>query len=282
MFNTLQELLDRLDLTALGRGLSATNPITITIKDDSTNNLAVRFVVSHTEPTGLDIPLNVLWYVRAPASPDFNKLLRRSSRSPSQLYSSTWGTQSDLTAVLTTEQVWDIPEPDGQELYDHSYELGNAHDLEAADINALGDSGGTLTGPLNLRSVVEPDVYGESEAVPKSWINTLYDQIQGITENIIQSFDNINAQIDNLRTRVEILELSLLGLKGYLFDTTSASAIWNIAHNMDNTRVVVQVYENNEVVWPATIEVVDANNVRITFAEPVEGYAQVLPIVRLA
>jgi hypothetical protein len=287
LFATLDELKQRLDLTALARGMDATNSVVVTLNSVDTANRAVRFVIGHTEPTGLDIPLNVLWYVRNTASPFYNQIVRRSSRSPTAPYSCTWVIQSDLGLILTTAQVWDQPIPTYQDLYDHATQAGDAHNASIQEVTpglspeSISESGGTLTGPLYARTPLSGTDYAAGEVVPRSWIDTALGLVYAVTENIIQAFDNINSQIDNLRTRVEILEQSLLGVKGFLFTAATASTTWNILHNMNNTKVIVQVYENNEVVLPATIHVLSAQHVQVTFAVPVAGHAQVLPVIQL-
>ena len=282
LFSDLAELKNRLELTALARGMDATHSIVVTVNNVDTNNQATRFVVGHTEPTSLDIPLNVLWYVRDPASSFYDMIVRRSSRSPTSPYEGTWVQEIDLNLILTTTQIWDQPKPTYQDLYDHSSQLGNAHNLEADDIGAVDEQGDTMQGPLYIRTLGDGEEYGSDEAVPRSWLELMLDQMRSVTENIIQSFANINSQIDNLRTRVEILELSLLGLKGHIYEALTAAATWNIQHDMNNTNVVIQVYEGSNVVLPASITVVDANNVQIVFATPVAGQAQILPVIEFA
>jgi hypothetical protein len=286
-FATLEELKTKLELTALARGMDATNSVVVTLNSNDTSNRAVRFVVGHDEPTGLDIPLNVLWYVRSPTSVFYGHIVRRSSRSPTSPYSSSWAIQSDLGLILTTAQVWDQPIPTYQDLYDHATQTGDAHNIGVQEIipglspESISESGGTLTGPLYARTPTAGSEYASGEVVPRSWVDAALTLVYEVTENIIQAFDNINSQIDNLRTRVEILEQSLLGVRGFLFTAVTASATWNIIHNMNNSKVIVQVYENNEVVLPASIHVLSAQQVQVTFAVPVAGHAQVLPVIQL-
>ena len=53
----------------------------------------------------------------------------------------------------------------------------------------------------------------------------------------------------------------------------TASSVWNVAHNLNSTNYVYQVFDNagNSVV--VNITNVDADNAQITFGEPVAGTA---------
>lgn len=280
-FASLTELKDKLESIALSKGLSSSKPIVITYNNADTNYEPVRIVVSHAEPYIADTPLNILWLVQDNANPDYGKMLKRQSRSSGGGYNHTWSEVTSLDNVFVA-QVWDFPEPEHQELYDHATTIGNPHRTEAKDIpGVLSAPGGILDQPLAPRALADGEEYDPTEIVPRSWIETALYQVRSVNEHIQQFFNNINSQIDNLRTRVEVLEQSLLGLRGFIYRAATAASVWNINHNMDNTDVVVQVFENNEVVWPAKIAVVDNNNVQVDFAVPVAGHAQVLPVVEI-
>lgn len=62
----------------------------------------------------------------------------------------------------------------------------------------------------------------------------------------------------------------------HLHDQTVASAIWTITHNMNSTRLAVQVWPEGEVGTADKIEAVDADTVRITFNVPVTGTATII------
>lgn len=280
-FSSLIELKDKLSTIALSKGLSSERHIVITYNNADTSYEPVRIIVSHAEPYTEETPLNILWLVKDSANPDYDKLLKRQSRSSGGTYNHTWSEVTELSKVFVA-QVWDYPEPEHQALYDHKTTIGNPHRTEAKDIpGVVSTSDGVLDSPLHTRSLAEGEQYAQSEVVPKSWIDSALDQVRSVNEHIQQFFANINSQIDNLRTRVEALELSLLGLRGFIYQTAEAAQTWTITHNMNNSDIVVQVFEGGEVVWPASITVVDANNVSVEFAVPVAGQAQILPVVEM-
>lgn len=283
-FSTLQEFKDTLLNIALGKGLSPSKPIIISYNNADTNYEHVRFVVAVTEPHDLILPLNTVWLVRTAGS-NFNKLMRRSSRIPRGIYKNTW---NEVTVIenMFSSQIWDTPVSEHQELYDHLHTVGNPHLTPTSEgggtggTPGIGFDGGTLTGALFTRTLNSEEEYAAGEVVPRSWIDSALQRVFAVTEHIVQAFANINSQIDNLRTRVEILEASLLGVRGFLYSATEASQVWNIQHNLNNIDVMVNVYEGSEVVLPATIAVMDANNVRIDFAVPVAGRAELVPVVQ--
>lgn len=277
-FSTLQELKDRLTAVALSRGLASDSPVTMAFDNQDTAYEPVRVIASYVEPYDTLTPLNILWLVSDPASVDYDKLMRRVSRSGSGSYMHAWSEVTLLDDVWVA-QVWDLQEPDDQPLYDHANTVGNPHNLRPEDIDALGTGGGALTGPLTSRTLAVDEEYAPEEFVPRSWIETALDEVRSVTEHILQFFDNLNAQIDNLRTRVEALEAWIFRSKGYTYTAETAAVTWDIVHNLNNSSVHVQVYEGDVMVWPADIQIVDVNTVRVLFAVPVAGTAEVIPVV---
>ena len=212
--------------------------------------------------------------------PDSLKLMKRTSRSAFGDYQHTWVEVTTVSEAMAA-QVWDIPAPDDQDHIDHGNTAGNPHNTSAEDVGALPASGGSMTGALGVRTLdAAPDDYASTEAVPRSWIDTQLDAIRSITESIIQSHTNIFSQIDNLRTRVEILEASLLGVRGFIYTQATAALSWIVTHNFNNVNVIVSTFEGDVVVWPKEVRVVDANSVQIDFSVPVAGRAEIIPVVQ--
>jgi len=59
-----------------------------------------------------------------------------------------------------------------------------------------------------------------------------------------------------------------------VFTQTTPTSAWNINHNFGTKYIIVQVYKDDDTqVYPETIELVDNNNVSITFDTDVSGYA---------
>lgn len=61
--------------------------------------------------------------------------------------------------------------------------------------------------------------------------------------------------------------------------TNASATVWNIAHNLNTIDIAVDVIIDNagtdEKVMPLSIEVVDANNIKITFSSAQAGQARV-------
>ncbi len=59
-----------------------------------------------------------------------------------------------------------------------------------------------------------------------------------------------------------------------------SGTVWNIPHNLGTTEVAVDVTVNNagddEKIMPVSIEVVDANNLKITFSASQSGQVRVV------
>lgn len=70
---------------------------------------------------------------------------------------------------------------------------------------------------------------------------------------------------------------NMIQFAGYTYIQKSASDNWVLNHNLDTTKVFVQVYDSNgEYIKPEHIIVADANNIKILFNEPAMGEAQVV------
>lgn len=67
------------------------------------------------------------------------------------------------------------------------------------------------------------------------------------------------------------------GTSGFVHEQAIATTSWNINHNGTTEFVVVQLYdETNSVILPDSINVIDANNVTVTWAAPQAGRAHVV------
>jgi len=64
---------------------------------------------------------------------------------------------------------------------------------------------------------------------------------------------------------------------GYLYERVVATSTWSINHGLDSTQVLVQVYdETGEFTLPDTVNIIDSNNVEITFAAAMSGTAHLI------
>lgn len=65
--------------------------------------------------------------------------------------------------------------------------------------------------------------------------------------------------------------------RGFLYEQVIASDTWNIPHNKENDRVLVQVFDEvGEYTIPDKIDIIDINNIQITFGAPMTGTAHIL------
>lgn len=277
-YTTIAQFIVALNSYATSKGLSANRPISINFKNAATNYETLRVIVSFTEPFGVEAPLNLLWLVADNASPNFNKVLRRNTRTPNNGYQHTWVEVADMNTVYQT-QAWDIPIPTNIKERDHVDEVGNPHKTTAEDISALATTGGTMSGPLHLRPApTAPAQYANTEAVPRSWIDALVTPVRTLANQVKALQTNLNNQFGNLRNRVVILEASMLGVRVKILNVTEPTLVWVFAHNFNKPNIMVEVYnDNSELVIPGTVKVIDPNTVQVEFAEPVTGRLEVTP-----
>jgi hypothetical protein len=59
------------------------------------------------------------------------------------------------------------------------------------------------------------------------------------------------------------------------FSFPTAATTWNIAHNFGTTTPIVQFYTGSQMLLPASVRAVDANNLQVTFAAATHGVAKV-------
>ena len=66
------------------------------------------------------------------------------------------------------------------------------------------------------------------------------------------------------------------GGTGFLYEQFVPSDDWVVAHNQENDRVLVQIYDDTgEFTLPQGIFIIDINTIRITFGAPMEGTAHI-------
>ena len=66
-------------------------------------------------------------------------------------------------------------------------------------------------------------------------------------------------------------------VKKFILTVGVASEIWNLNHNLNSENVIVQCFdENKSVIIPDTIQILDANSIRVTFEVGQIGIARVL------
>jgi hypothetical protein len=67
----------------------------------------------------------------------------------------------------------------------------------------------------------------------------------------------------------------------YIHTELSPAAVWNISHNLNYNAVMVQCYDgSDELIYPKSIQIIDGNNVVITWETATEGHATIKAISR--
>jgi len=268
----------RLVAAAQARGLGQSAPILLST-DGGVAKQRVNIIVSFTEPTNVVAPLDLLWI-----NPTSNTTLRRVSRASSQAYTHTW---TDATeANFWTPQIWDEPMPTDQPFKELNRNVGNPFFLETADIDAVNQTtGGKMLGPLLLRTDTSIDNFADQEAIPKTLTKKLTDAAQAVAASVYQQMASVRSQITSIRNRVtsteariKTLEETPTGPGGSIpskkFEQAEAALEWRIEHNLGTEAILAQVYlETGEFVMPETMEPLDVNTFKVTFAKARAGTA---------
>ncbi|AXG66548.1 putative major tail protein/T1SS secreted agglutinin RTX [Dickeya phage vB_DsoM_JA13] len=100
------------------RGLTPRNPINFEFKPYVNNQKDVyQMVVSYTEPSFADKPYNLLWVDGNPASPNFQKVLLRTSHISDGTFRGTWEEISDYANLYKSSQFF-------RTVVENAYDLG--------------------------------------------------------------------------------------------------------------------------------------------------------------
>jgi len=70
---------------------------------------------------------------------------------------------------------------------------------------------------------------------------------------------------------------AVTGIKKYVATIGTPSMIWTLTHNLASEDVIVQCFDNNKfVIMPDTIQIMSANQVKITFGQFQIGTARII------
>ncbi len=281
----LEQLISRLFSVAASKGQSSIRSVTIVIEAPDTYK-ETQVIVSHIEPFNVTAPLNILWLVSDTESINYGKILQRQSRIVSTPYVHTWLQVTEYTRLFNPSHIWDIPIPSDQDHNDHNNNIDNPHRVTADQTGAIAKTGGTLTGSLFVRTDVPVNEFDNNEVVPKSWIAT---KLGGFS----QGLSYVMAQLNALKVRTTNLESTtvthgnrITALEAYRDQlghvhnhSVDPDVVWNIQHGLGSNYVVVQVYDSSlNMVIPASVVVVDTNNINISFSSPQTGFAMIQPL----
>ena len=66
-------------------------------------------------------------------------------------------------------------------------------------------------------------------------------------------------------------------IKKFILTVGTPSTLWVLTHNLSSENVIVQCFdENKNVIFPDTVQIVDANEIRVTFSVAQQGVARVI------
>lgn len=123
---------------------------------------------------------------------------------------------------------------------------------------------------LPKRGYLNSDVPQESVIIRRGAGPRQFDAIT-LTEGQVIAF--VGGQLQ----AVSISNLVASGLKKAILTVAEPAATWEINHNLGYDDVIVQCFDDNRfVLIPDSIQIVDANTVRVTFTNPQQGVARVI------
>lgn len=270
---TLQSVIDRAISSALSKGLSSSKYVTVVYV---VSGAEVMLVVSYTEPSSVEAPLNLIWVNGDPASTDFKKARKRSSRVASGGFTHTWAELTDYAQL--TAQFWDTPEPSDLDHILHDATIGNPHGTIAEETGAVPITGGTMTGPLILKPGSALTDIANDEATPRWWVNLFTSPIQILATQVKQAQAGMLTQINGVRNRVTALE-NRLRSKGFIHTQAEPALEWNVVHNMSSQNINLTVKTDTGELVIADVFHIDNASLTIKFAAPTAGQASLQAIV---
>lgn len=264
----MNQFSQKLTRAAISRGYSTSNPVLLTTDSEG---VRVNVVVSAVEPHNVRAPLNLIWI-----QPESGLVRKRVSRESSEDLQQTW----TETFNFWEAQVWDEPKPTDQAYQELNRNVGNPHNLEASDIDAMGLEGGTFTGPV--RTTKDAD-FNTDEFVPLSFIQKLLLPVQSLTISVWQQMSAIRSQMTGLNRRVILLEAvteNIAGIQAATFDLeTDEEHLFTFNHGLDAETLLVNVVNaaGTEVLFDK-LEILGRNEARLKFAGYVKGTVSVIRI----
>lgn len=269
----------RLIDAAVYRGMEVENPVLLSM--DGPNGVRVNIYVGYEEPVSVTAPLDLLWI-----RPDTQEALRRASRADSVDFEHTWTAATEQT--FWSPQSWDEPRPSDQTFQELLRNIGNTHLITLEDLEGLPLSGGTMSGGLILRPEAE-EPYLPSEAVPRNFVEVLVGTAQSLAASVYQQLASVRNSLNVLRGRVTINESKIAALEQngggggggslpiFVHNQAEESLEWIVMHELPSAHPVVSVFlDSGEAVIPSEVEMLDAQSLRITFAEPRAGSVSVI------
>lgn len=85
------------------------------------------------------------------------------------------------------------------------------------------------------------------------------------------------AYVNGELTGTTVTALPGSGVRKAILTVTEATATWELVHNLNSSNVIIQAFDPaGYVIIPDTIQVVDADTVRITFNTALTGVARII------
>jgi uncharacterized protein YkuJ len=273
----LQQFVDRMVGIAEQKGLSASYPVILKIKEpDQETYIAVSYDEPHD---GVQLlPLDAIWIDGDPASPDYKAVFKRSSKTPNGGLQNTWVEVTTYEEVFTPPQTW-APEDDPTQVFHEE------SDLYQTLLTKVSKEGDQLTGALLARVLQEGEQWSQAELIPRSHVTSQLNQqtnsFYNILLQIIQRLTNVETLANDNKRRLDEFDLNGggNGVVSYIHDQTDAADTWVIEHNFGSENIMYRFEDDTgRELSPAQVFIVEdlqnpATRSAAIFAEPVAGKA---------
>lgn len=140
--------------------------------------------------------------------------------------------------------------------------------LGTAYYNTSGSSAWEISHANSPDGVVYQVYTGITEPAPSAW------RIHDIDRLVPDVATSVTDNTLRLNFSDSVSGAAFIRNADYFYTQDTASSIWNINHNLNITGAIVQCWDHeSERIYPENIQKISSNIHKITFSEPVSGYA---------
>ena len=178
---------------------------------------------------------------------------------------------TEMACIVTNGYVtnieWDFHEPPSTALY-----LGLYGTLQTfPPTNGFIQKVGTIVSKDTILVDIEPPIIYHNELTPSTITPVTVDIFTGKLFTALAPSDIISIDMD------ESTPLPSINFAGFTFVQRVPKMKWVLTHNLNTENVLVQVFDNNNsLLIPNSISILDANQIKLTFMAPEAGTAQVV------
>lgn len=179
--------------------------------------------------------------------------------------------QTEMTSIVTNGYVtnieWDFHEPPSTALY-----LGLYGTLQTKPpLSGFIQKVGTIVSKDTILVDIDPPIIYHDELAPATITPITVDMVSGKMYTALAPSDIVLTDMDDSTPPPSV------NFAGFTFVQRVPKMKWVLTHNLNTENVLVQIFDNNNcIIIPNSISILDANQIKLTFMEPIAGTAQVV------